>query len=101
MHRGETAQLASQTADFHTQTRAMRFVRELRTECCRQKILSRHISGPRLAERAREREENGARRERHRCAPIAHDVPAPIDDERSGFLKRLHIFQEEEAFAAS
>ena len=62
------AQLLAQPPDFDAQPRAMRFIGVPGAEGARDERAPRHVSRPRFAERAREREQHRTRRERDHCA---------------------------------
>jgi hypothetical protein len=54
---------------------------------------ARRVSGPRLAERAREREQHRSPCERDRHVYVAHDMTAGVHDERLRRLQRLYFLE--------
>ena len=53
---GQLSKRPAKTPDLYPQARAMRFVNELCSECLRQELISRHVSGPRFTQRTCESE---------------------------------------------
>ena len=91
--RGESPKHSAQPPDFDTQPRAVRFVREFRSECALEQYIPRNVCGPRLAQRACEFEQHRTAGERHRLARGTHHVTARIHDERFRGLQRFDILQ--------
>ena len=78
----------------------MRFVGVLRAERAREQHGARHVGGPRFGERAGEREQDRAGRERDDFLPVAHGVAAGVDDERFRLQQRFDLGEQERAFLA-
>ena len=63
--------------------------------------VARHVAGPRLAERPREREQHRPRGERDHRACVAHRVTAGVDDQRLRRQQRLDLVEPERALLAA
>ena len=100
-HVGQRPQQPAKPSDLDAQPRAMRFVGELRPERSRDERVPRHIRRPRLAQRAREREQHRTRRERDRRASGAHDVTAGVDDEGARRQQRFDLVEQEQSLLAA
>ena len=79
----------------------MGFVDVLRAEGAREQHVPRHVAGPRLAERARQREQHRTPCERHQHVPLAHEIAAGVDDERLRCEQRLDFLEQERALLAA
>src|SRR5262245_4842678 len=74
-------ELRAKPSGFDPEPRAMRFIGMLSPESALEKHAPRHVSWPSLAQRACEREQDRARRERDHGAFLPHRVAACVHDE--------------------
>ena len=81
-HAGQRPQHRAKPPDLDPQPCAMRFIGVLCSECPRNEHVPRHVSGPRLAQRACEREQHRTACKRDHRARVTHDVTARVHDER-------------------
>ena len=86
---------------FDSQPCAMRFIGVLCSECPRDERAPRHVSGPRLAQRACEREQHRTPCERDHRACVTHDMAARVHDERPRRQQRFNILEQEESLVAT
>ena len=100
-HAGQCSKHSAKPADFDSQARAMRFIGGLRAECASNENVPRHVSSPRFAQRASEREQHRTACERDHRACMTHDMTARVDDERVRCQKRLHFLEQQESFLAA
>ncbi|MOA00295.1 hypothetical protein D3C78_1196510 [compost metagenome] len=75
---GQRLECFTQPADFHAKPGAMGFIRKLQTERPGDQHFPLNVGRPRLGQRTGEHEQDRPRRERHRHATTAHNVPAGI-----------------------
>src|SRR3989449_7941685 len=99
-HVGQRPKHRAKPADFDSQPRAMRFVRELRSECARDERVPRYVSRPRFAQRACEREQHRTPRERDHLACVTHGVTARVHDECARRQQRFDLLEQEEPLLA-
>jgi predicted dithiol-disulfide oxidoreductase (DUF899 family) len=100
-HAGQRPQHRAKPPDLDPQPCAMGFVGALRSECPRDEHVPRCVSGPRLGQRAREREQHRTPCERDHRAGVTHDMTARVHDERPRRLQRLDLLEQEEALLAA
>jgi hypothetical protein len=100
VHVCQTSQLEAKPTDSDAQSRAMRFVGVPGPKSAGKERGPGDVRGPNFAQRAGEREQDRARRERDRGVGVAHDMAASIDDERSRSEQRLDLLEEERSFLA-
>ncbi len=94
-HARDGAQQPAEPPDLHPQARAVGFVDVLGAERAGKQHVPRHVSGPRLAERAREREQHRAPCERHQRIPFTHEIAAGVDHKRRRRKQRLDLLQQQ------
>ena len=79
----------------------MRFVGVLRSERARDERVPRHVSRPRFAQRACEREQHRTPRERDHRACVTHDMTAGVHDECLRRQQRFDLLEQEESLLAT
>ena len=72
----------------------MRFVGAFRSECPRHQRVPAALRRPRFAQRAREREQHRARRERDGRPCVADDVTTRVHDERVRGQQRFDLIEQ-------
>lgn len=92
-HVGQRANCGAQASHFHSQSRAMRFIRELQSECASDERVARNISRPCLTQRAYQREQHGTSGERNNLDVVPHNVATRIHDECPGRKQRFDFFE--------
>src|SRR4029077_18739273 len=100
-HACERPKLDPKPPNHAAQACAMRFVGVLCTEYPPNKRIPRQISGPRLAERTREREQHRTPRERDCGVCATHDMTARVHHKRPRFQHRFNLREQEETFLAT
>src|SRR5262245_865477 len=96
----ERPKLSAKPPNFHAEARTMRFVGALCTEYPPDEYIPRQVSGPGLAERTREREQNRTPCKRHRNVRAAHHMTARVHDERPRFHDRFNLLEQTRSFLA-
>ena len=94
-HVCQRPKLHAKPPDFDPQPCAMRFIGVLRPEGASEERAPRHVSGPRFAQRAGEREQYRTRRERDHRACVPHDIAACVHDERPRPQQRFYLLEQE------
>jgi len=100
-HTGQRAQLGTKAPDFDAQSRAMRCIGELRPEGPREERTPRDVSGPRLAKRSCEGEQDGTPGERDHRVCVTHGMAARVHDERPRRQQRRDVIEQEQALLAA
>ncbi len=79
----------------------MRFVGMLCTECPPNERVPRQISGPRFAERTRQRKQHRTPCEPDRGVYATHDMTARVHDEHPRFQYRFNLLKQEKSLLAT
>ena len=97
----DVAECLAQTADFHAQPRAVRFIcMSGAKSACKQRFAGR-IAWPCFGQRTREREQHRPCLKRNRFARKAYSVTAGIDDERLRGKQGLDLVEPQRLFTAA
>src|SRR6202044_3179895 len=81
VHVGQRPKYHAKPRHFDSQPYTMRFIGEFQTECTRDEPVPRHVSRPRLSQRAYECEQHRTLCERDKLAFLTHDMTAGVYDE--------------------
>ncbi len=79
----------------------MRFIDVLRSKCPRKEHISRHVSRPRFAQHACEREQHRTPCERDLRACVTHNIAARVHDERFRRQQRFDLLEQEKSLLAT
>ena len=98
---GHSPKHGPEPAYFDSQSCAMRWIREPRSECASDECVSPNVPWPCFAESACEREEHRAFRERDDLAIVTHAVAASVHDECSRRQQFFDLLEQKEPLLAT